>query len=567
VSELQDAIIGSRIEKVSQPNRYEVILSIGIKGRKIDLLISADARNARIHLTDFKKTNPANPHRFCVFLRKHIYHNKIVDIQADNFERIISIALQGTNGLGDIDTKTLIIEVMGKHSNIVLINSNEIILDSIKHVDSRINRIREIMPARRYEPPPYQSKVNLDSLNSTVLINKASQSENISTVKFLVNSVKGVSTLLCNEVCYRSGVSLDNDIKSISTEDIKSLVKSMLGIKRDIESKFFTPCILYNTNHEIIDFHCIKMSHNRNSKCYQSMSRTIDEFYKEKEKQGKLQASKNEVIKVINTATAKCKTKINIYKVKLHDVENRDKLRIMGELILANIHNIPAISSKVLLTNYYHPECEQIEVKMEEKLSPKRNAQRYFKLYTKAKSTFEHVSLQYEKTLKELEYLDTILVSIENCETLDDIDEIKRELAREGYIKAASNIKNKSTNHKAFVPYHFISTQGIDIYIGKNNCQNDFLTFKMASPKDIWLHVKDMPGCHVIVKNAEKQITDATIEEAAQFAAFYSKAKYSTKAQVDYTQVKNVKKSPGSKPGMVIYNNYKTITVSPCRPH
>ncbi len=569
IEELNEVITGSRIEKIFQPEIDEVVLLLRGKGRTNRLVMSANANCPRLHLTNVSKENPKNPPVFCMLLRKHISGGRITNISFQDFERIIVLNIEAANELGDLSFKKLIVEIMGRHSNIMLLNANDIIIDSIKHIDSEISSKREVMPARPYTPPPSQNKENPLKIELNELLSKLSNEEqtpsgNIHVGRFLLNNIKGFSPLLCDEICYRAGLDEKLEISSLSTDMINKLNSVLTSIISDIASMNYRPSIIYKDlkMQKPSDFHCVKITCFPVTKRISSINLAVDTYYKHKDTSERLTQKKSRLLKLLNTNIERCLRKLSLQQQELDKSSHSSTFRLYGELITANIHNIPKGSSKAILTNYYTNNSTNITVPLNENLSAERNAQIYFKKYKKAKRTYENTVKQLKKTKEELTYLESIFSLLENSLSIDEINDIKEELIQQGYIKQ-KKVTPQMRNANKPIPVRYKSSDGIYIYAGRNNLQNDYLTLKMASSKDIWLHTRNIPGTHVIIKKTVKNIPDSTIEEAALIAACHSKSKYSSNVPVDYTEIKNVKKPPGAKPGMVIYDNFKTVFVTP----
>lgn len=567
VNELSELLQGGRIEKIFQPEADEIVLNIRAKGRNHKLVMSASASFPRIHITEAAKDNPASPPVFCMLLRKHLSGGRIVDIGFHDYERIVTIQVESMNELGDLSIKKLIIEIMGKHSNIILVNNEDKIIDSIKHIDSEVSSVREVMPARPYLLPPAQDKMSPGKLNMDFLVHQSIENPSdpgINLEKYLLNNIKGFSPLLCREVCYRSGLDNKLPVSNLSKDGAEQLKKALEEITGKIIDNKFTPCIIYGdeAGSSPVDFHCLEIHQYENVRYLPSISRVLDMFYSLKNKAERLKQKKSGLYKVLNNSIDRCSKKLAIQQEKLREVADREKLKLYGELITSNIYCIPRDSKSVSLLNYYSENNEHVEIPLDENLTPQENAQRYFKQYAKAKSAFTFTKRQLEETLKELEYLESVLLLLENCSTLQEIEEVRQELVEQGYLTAKR--KESAKKHdKVSPPLHFKSSDGLDILVGKNNRQNDLLTMKMASSNDIWLHTRNIPGSHVIIRKLQHDIPDSTLLEAAVLAAYYSKAKLSSNVPVDYTTVKNIKKPGGAKPGMVIYENFKTVIVTP----
>ncbi len=564
VNELSDIIIGGKIEKIFQPESDEIILNIRSKGRNLKLLLSANPSYPRIHLTECSKDNPVIPPVFCMLLRKHLSGGKIIGLEFNDFERIITITAEATNELGDIAAKKLIIEIMGRHSNIILVSIEDRIIDSIKHIDNEVNRVREIMPGRPYILPPYQDKQNPELLDIGDFITKSKYASQSSTEKHLLNNLKGFSPLLCKEICFLSGIDCTAPFSELSPYETDRLKKALKELIDKIKDCDFNPCIVSDScsGGKPLDFHCLNIKQYPDTRHFSSMSEVLDIFYIEKDSLERTKQKKSDVLKILNNNLERCNKKLALQHEKIRDVSDRENLKLCGELITANIYSIKSNIKKVSLLNYYSENNDYIEIQLDENLTPQENAQKYFKRYSKAKSTYISTVRQIEETLKELEYLEGVLQLLENCTSVQEIDEVRQELLEQGYL-SAKRVKNRNRNNKPSSPFHFKSSDGYDIFVGKNNRQNDMLTLKLSSSGDLWMHTRNIPGSHVIIKDAGKALPDSTLLEAAILAAYHSKAKFSSGVPVDYTCVKNVKKPPGSKPGMVTYFNFKTIIVTP----
>ena len=564
VKELNETLVGGRVEKIFQPESDEINLLIRAQSQNLRLLLSASANYARIHFTENAKENPSTPPVFCMMLRKHLTGGRIVGIEFHDYERIISLLVESTNELGDLSVKKLIIEIMGRYSNIILVNAEDKILDSIRHVDNEVSRVREIMPARPYVLPPSQNKTSPDLLDIDRFLEDGRNTSPLNLEKYILDNIKGFSPLLCSEVCHRAELDGKLLLSSLSDADATRLKHVLANIIECIRQCSFSPCIVYEEDqlNRPVDFHALEMKQYPHLRSLPTMNKVMDTFYSSKDKVDRLKQKKSDILKVLNNSFARCNKKLSLQQEKLRDVSGREKLKLYGELITANIYCIPTNSKSVTLLNYYSDTGEMLEVPLDENLSPQDNAQRYYKKYTKAKSTYTYTSRQMQESLKELEYLESVLQLLENCTTTQEIDEVRQELADQSYLL----IKRKSSSKKktqVSAPMHFKSSDGLDIYVGKNNKQNDVLTLKMAASNDIWLHTKDIPGSHVIIRKLQQDIPDTTLLEAAHLSAYYSKAKQSSNVQVDYAQVRNVKKPSGAKPGMVIYENNKTLIVTP----
>ena len=561
--ELNDTLLGGRVEKIFQPEADEIILNIRSKGQNRKLILSASPNYPRIHITEGSKENPSAPPVFCMLLRKHLSGGKITGIDFFDFERIISIHVESLNELGDLTEKKLIIEIMGRHSNIILINEQDKILDSIKHVDNEVSSVREVMPARPYVLPPAQDKISPLTLDIDKMLENG-RGEAVPVEKFFLNKIKGFSPLLCREICSRADIEGKTPVSGLTAEMLYRIKVEITKLIESIAGSDFKPCVVFEDNkmESPLDFHCVEITQYSNVRYLTSISEVLDTFYARKDKAERLKQKKSGILKVLNNSVERCNKKIALHQDKLRDVSDRENLKLYGELITANIYCIPKGSKKISLMNYYSENEEFVEISLDENLTPQENAQRLYKQYAKAKTAFSYTSEQMSETLKELNYLESVLHLLDNCVTLQEIDEIRQELIEQGYMTDRKRSHGRKQD-KASAPLHYKSSDGFDIFVGKNNKQNDLLTMKLSSSNDTWLHTKDIPGSHVLIRKQQNSIPDSTLLEAAMLAAYHSKARMSSGVAVDYTTVKNVRKSPGAKPGMVIYENYKTIIVTP----
>ncbi len=571
VDELTEKLASGRIEKVLQPEADEIVLLVRAWNTNHKLVLSASPSYPRIHITSAVKENPAVPPVFCMLLRKHLTGGRILSFEFNDYERIIGIVVEAVNELGDISEKKLVIEIMGRYSNIILLNSENKIIDSIKHVDSDVSSVREVMPARPYVLPPAQDKISPDRLVVEALLEKLALS-NQAVDKFLLENIKGFSPLLCREVCNRAGITARTSAASLDGNSMTRLCTALKEILIEIKESAYSPCVIFEDADLLkpIDFHCLDIKQYANLLSLPSISEVLDTFYASRDNAERLKQKKSDLYKVLHTSMERCAKKLAIQQDTLRDVADREKLKLYGELITANMYAIPRNTDSVRLLNYYSEDDSSIDVPLDPNLLPSENAQRYFRKYAKAKSTYAYTTRQLKDSQNEMEYLESVLQLLDNCTALKEMDEVRQELTEQGYmiLKKKSQKSGKRPGLKKDTitpPLHFRSSDGFDIYVGKNNKQNDYLTLKFSQSNDLWLHTKDIPGSHVIIKRNGQNIPESSIEEAACLAAWHSKASMSSNVAVDYTAVKNVSKPSGAKPGMVIYVNYKTAIVTPDR--
>ena len=566
IYELKSNIIGGRVDKVYQPEKDEIILQIRNKGNAYKLLLTANASSPRLHFTNIQKENPINAPLFCMVLRKHLSSGKIIDITQPKFERIVNIQVESINELGDYSVKTLIFEIMGKHSNIILIDDKNNILESIKHISFDKSSVREVLPSRSYSLPPSQNKKNPLETNFKEFMDIIKNSMPTKAQQIIYKSYNGISPILASEICINANVDPSINTEELLDNQIEDLYKSLDKIiKLNLQEKF-NPQIIYNENDTVLDFTVFDftMFNNLEKKYFSSISELLEFFYKSKDLTYRLNQKSQDLKKLISQNIERCAKKKQIQQKTLKEIENRDNLKLYGELITSNIYAIKKGMTKVKLNNFYSENFEEVEIRLDPNLTPAENAQKYFKKYNKEKRTFIALQEQIKQNNEELLYLESVLNSVQTCSDEYDIKEIRAELAEQGFLKRQKNNKNnKQKSNKKSKPLHFISSDGFHIYVGKNNTQNDELTLRFAKSLDMWFHTKDIAGSHVIVVSDGKDIPNSTLNEAANLAAYYSKATNSSLVPVDYTLKKFIKKPNGAKPGMVIYETNKTAYITP----
>lgn len=559
VHDLNNSILNGRITKIYQPENDEILLIIKNNKNTYRLILSAQASLPLIYLTDKNKTNPLTPPNFCMLLRKHINNGKITKITQPNFERIVEIYVEHLNELGDLCTKKIIIEIMGRHSNIIFCDKDNNIIDSIKHIPGHVSSVREVLPGREYFYPPNKNKKDPRRIIFDDFINNI-KNKSLPIYKCLYTSFTGLSPLIANEICYRASIDSNKQISSLEEKDFLSLYYELNSLMEVVENGNFTPIIVYE-NKIPNDFSSIILTslNNLESEKYDSISKVLQNFYETKAVLTRIKQKSTDIRKVIQNALERCYKKFDLQSKQLKDTKKRDKYKIYGELILAYSFQIKEGQTKLEAYDYYNE--KNVVIKLDPTLTPPENSQKYYAKYNKLKRTFEALQLQIEETRKEIEHLESINSALDIAETEDDLSEIRKELIDYGYLK--KKLKDKKSNQPPSRPIHYLSSDGFHIYVGKNNFQNDNLSFKFASNNDWWFHTKEIPGSHVIVKTNSETLTDKTFEEAAAIAAYYSKARSSSKVAVDYTLKKNLKKPNGAKPGYVIYHTNYSVYVEP----
>ena len=560
VTELNQKILGGRIYKIYQPEADEITLVIKKERNTLRLHISASASRGLIYLTDTSKTNPMQAPNFCMLLRKHLSNGRIVSISQPNFERIIEITIEHLDELGDLCQKRLIVELMGKHSNIIFADSEDMILDSIKHISANISSIREVLPGRTYCFPPSKGKHTIFALTPEIFSNEVIQKPT-SLSKALYSSITGMSPLIANEICYRAGLDGSASTDSLTEEYASGLYGQLMKLKTSVEMKDYHPNVIYY-GEEPKEFSCIPLTSysDGTSKAFPSIFDVLICYYAEKEKYTRMKQKTADLRKIVQTAQERVSKKYDLQQKQLKDTKKREKYKVYGELIQTYGYQLEPNAKSLTCVNYYTN--EEITIPLDPNKTPLENSQKYFARYSKLKRTYEALSQLVVETKADLDHLESIATSLSLSEDEKDLALIKEELIDYGYIKNRGNQRTK--RQKKSKPLHFLSSDGFHMYVGKNNYQNDELTFKFANGGDWWFHAKQMPGSHVIVRKEQAEtLPDATFEEAGRLAAYYSKGRQAPKVEIDYVQRKELKKPPKAKPGFVIYHtNYSMM----CRP-
>ena len=497
---------------------------------------------------------------FCMLLRKHLSNGRIVSISQPNFERIIEITIEHLDELGDLCQKRLIVELMGKHSNIIFADSEDMILDSIKHISANISSIREVLPGRTYCFPPSKGKHTIFALTPEIFSNEVIQKPT-SLSKALYSSITGMSPLIANEICYRAGLDGSASTDSLTEEYASGLYGQLMKLKTSIEMKDYHPNVIYY-GEEPKEFSCIPLTSysDGTSKTFPSIFDVLICYYAEKEKYTRMKQKTADLRKIVQTAQERVSKKYDLQQKQLKDTKKREKYKVYGELIQTYGYQLEPNAKSLTCVNYYTN--EEITIPLDPNKTPLENSQKYFARYSKLKRTYEALSQLVVETKADLDHLESIATSLSLSEDEKDLALIKEELIDYGYIKSRGNQRTK--RQKKSKPLHFLSSDGFHMYVGKNNYQNDELTFKFANGGDWWFHAKQMPGSHVIVRKEQAEtLPDATFEEAGRLAAYYSKGRQAPKVEIDYVQRKELKKPPKAKPGFVIYHtNYSMM----CRP-
>ena len=559
VTELNQTITGGKINKIAQPENDELIITIKNQRKQYRLFLSASASLPLIYLTETNKPSPLTATNFCMLLRKHIGSGKIIAIEQPGMERIIRFTIEHLNELGDLCTKYLIVEIMGKHSNIIFCNEEDQIIDSIKHVSAHMSSVREVLPGRPYFIPETQSKLNPFVLTEEIFQEKIFPRP-VNVAKAIYTSITGISPLMAEEVCYRAGI--DGGIPTDGLEDVERvhLAHTFLRMVDDIRDGHFEPNIIYKGK-EPVEFACFPLSQYQDYRAvsYPSIFPVLETYYAEKNIVTKMRQKTVDLRKIVQNALERNVKKYQLQQKQLKDTEKKEKYRVWGELLNTYGYEVEPGAKSMEALNYYTN--EMIQIPLDETMTPQENAKKYFDKYSKLKRTKEALDTLLQETGDEIKHLESIAASLDIASSEEDLVQIKEEMMEYGYVKRKNTggKKVKVTSR----PYHYISSDGYDIYVGKNNFQNDELSFKFASGNDWWFHAKGQPGSHVIVKSKNEELPDRTFEEAGKLAAYYSKGRQAPKVEIDYTQKKNLRKPTGGKPGFVVYYTNYSLLIEP----
>lgn len=560
--ELNQTLQNARVDKVYQPEQDEIVLGLRTDRDNVRLVLSASANHARVHLTKQKKENPMQAPFFCMLLRKHLLPSRLLQIRQQGFERILTLEFACTTELGDPTKKYLIAELMGRHSNLIFTEENGRIIDSIKHVDIHISSVRQVLPGLQYQEAPSQHKKNplFTSTEeiSTLLANSSPEQQ---LDKLLLQTYTGLSPLACREIAWRAGGACDIRLYQLSFENTASTIFAFFEEIR--ENRFF-PSLVRQENKNIEFSAFIPTQYQGAAQIIHpdSFSDVLEQYFTARDVDQRQHQRAAAMEKTISNLIERCAKKCNIYRQTIKDAEKKELNKQYGDLIMANLYQIQPGDTSLNTQNFYSEQGETVTIPLDPQKTPAQNAQRYYIRYTKQKTAEKMAGEQLQAAIEELEYLESVRQFLENAQTPSELSDIRDELHAQGYLSRGS--KGKKQKNKKMQPRAFLSSDGFLIYVGKNNIQNDAITFQLSRSRDIWLHTKNIPGSHtLIVRGGAETIPDQTLEEAAMLCAYYSKAKNGVKVPVDYTECKHVKKISGAKPGMVIYENFSTVYVTP----
>ena len=553
--ELKETICDGRIAKIAQPESDELLLTIKTKEGQRRLSISASASLPLIYLTNDNKPSPMTAPNFCMLLRKHIGNGRIVDVSQPGLERIIQFRIEHLDELGDLRQKTLVIEIMGKHSNIIFCDEKDQIIDSIKHVPAQMSSVREVLPGRPYFIPDTMEKQDpLTAADED--FSRALRGKPMRISKAVYTSFTGISPVVAEEICYLAGIDSQMTASDLTDDMLTHLYRQFQYYMEDVRNGAFTPVIYFDGNTPN-EFSALPLTHFQNleKKEYGSISEVLSTYYATRNTLVRIRQKSADLRHIVQTALERNRKKYELQSRQLKDTENRDLYKVYGELINAYGYQLPEGSKELTALNYYTG--EEITIPLDPVKTPQENAQKYFARYNKQKRTYEALTELISETGDEIRYLESVESALDIALYEEDLTQIKEELSQAGYIRRRQQKKKAKILSR---PLHYVSSDGYHMYVGKNNLQNEELTFHFASGNDWWFHAKGVPGSHVILKSGGDEVPDRTFEEAGRLAAYYSKNRGSEKAEIDYIEKKHVKKVNGGRPGFVIYHtNYSLV--------
>ena len=553
--ELKETICDGRIAKIAQPESDELLLTIKTKEGQRRLSISASASLPLIYLTNDNKPSPMTAPNFCMLLRKHIGNGRIVDVSQPGLERIIQFRIEHLDELGDLRQKTLVVEIMGKHSNIIFCDEKDQIIDSIKHVPAQMSSVREVLPGRPYFIPDTMEKQDpLTAADED--FSRALRGKPMRISKAVYTSFTGISPVVAEEICYLAGIDSQMTASDLTDDMLTHLYRQFQYYMEDVRNGAFTPVIYFDGNTPK-EFSALPLTHFQNleKKEYGSISEVLSTYYATRNTLVRIRQKSADLRHIVQTALERNRKKYELQSRQLKDTENRDLYKVYGELINAYGYQLPEGSKELTALNYYTG--EEITIPLDPVKTPQENAQKYFARYNKQKRTYEALTELISETGDEIRYLESVESALDIALYEEDLTQIKEELSQAGYIRRRQQKKKAKILSR---PLHYVSSDGYHMYVGKNNLQNEELTFHFASGNDWWFHAKGVPGSHVILKSGGDEVPDRTFEEAGRLAAYYSKNRGSEKAEIDYIEKKHVKKVNGGRPGFVIYHtNYSLV--------
>lgn len=563
--EIEDKLLGGRVDKIYQPTRDELVIGFRTREEHLKLLLSARPDTARVHLTQVSLENPKQPPMLCMLLRKRLQSAKLLAVRQEGLERVLKMDFDAVNDLGDHITLTLVVEIMGKHSNIILVSEEGKIIEALRRVDAEMSSERLVFPGLLYRDPPGQDKLCILDVTSGEVLGRIRALPGAMTLaKALMAVLQGISPIVSRELEHISGRGQEVITTEMTPYQENRLLAALDTLRDTVALASGEPCTVI-TN-KPVDFSFMGISQYGNAAVIRqesSFSTLLDRYYAERDRADRMRVKSGDILKLLSNRSERLARKINNQRAELQKGEEREEKRMMADLLNASLYAVPKSASSVKLINYFAEDCPEIEIKLDPALNPSQNAQRYYRDYRKAKTAEGKLTEQIALAEEELRYVETIFYALTEAQTEQDLTEIRSELTDQGYIRAQKGTKPK--RETIAKPLSFQTSDGFTVLVGRNNKQNDKLTMKDAGKNDLWFHTKNIPGSHTILVTEGREPTENAMGEAALLAAKHSKAKDSAQVPVDYTKVRYVSKPQGAKPGMVIYVNQKTLYVNPAQ--
>lgn len=562
--ELKEVLLGSKVDKIHQTQKVELILTLRTRSGAYRLLLSASGNAPRLHLTTHQIENPPKPPMLCMLLRKHLGGGTLVDIKQEGLDRILKLVFSCVNEIGDRVERTLVIEIMAQYSNIILLDENGVIIDAVKRVDASKSSVREVLPGLPYELPPAQNKLNILQCDINDIFS-AVCGKNVKLSNAILSSCEGMSPVLCREIAFRTA-GADIAADGLTENQKIKLAFELDMLKNTVINRTVSPVAVADTDGKLLDFSFIPVTQYGSAAqyhTYESLSETLESFYFERERLVRTKSKAEDLFKTVNNLIERLAKKISNQMTELEACKGREEKKIFAELINANLYRLTKGTDVYELENYYD-NYSMVKIPVKPELTPAENSQKYYKEYRKLRTAEEMLTKLIEKGREELEYLRTVLDELSRAETEREISEIRQELSDGGFVKHKNAGKMK--RNQPMPPLEFDAPDGFKVFVGRNNVQNDKLSLKTAMKSDIWFHIQKAPGSHVILSLDGRKPTEAAMEFAAKTAAYYSSGREAGAVEVDYTEVRNLKKPTGSAPGFVIYHIYNSVLAKPENP-
>lgn len=557
--EVADKIVGGRVDKIHQPARETVVISMRAKGGNQKLLLCASASNPRMHFTALPQDNPKSPPMFCMLMRKHLTGAKLLEARQLGLDRVVHFKFETTNELGDRVVLTLAVEIMGRHSNVILVDQDNRVIDAVKRVTDEMSRVRPVLPGIGYTLAPAQPRLSIFTASLSEIADRVAQSQE-ELSKALPKVLEGMSPLICREIAFhvdRNGEAIAGRLNEEQVTRLKFYVSRLSDLLNAGET---TPTMLLDLSGKPKDFSYMDIhqyGHTMVGREYETYSELLDTFYSERDRIDKVHQRSADLFKLLVNLNDRLARKLTAQREELRASTEREKLKIYGDLLSSNLHLLEKGMKTARVENYYDG-CKPVEIPLDIMLTPAQNAQKYYIAYRKADTAEKKLRALIEQGEAELVYLDTVFDELSRASLESELTAIRAELASQGYVR---NVVRRGMKEEKLPPLRYVSEDGFTIYCGRNNLQNDRLTLKDSRKSDIWFHTQKIPGSHVVVVSQGQKVPDRTLEQAAVIAAYHSKGRGAGKIAVDYTEIRNVWKHPSGKPGLVLYEPYTTAVV------